>query len=115
MNGEFAIVTERLTKFYGSRCVVDSLSMRVPCGSVYGLLGRNGSGKSTTIKMLMGMVRPDRGRAEILGEDAAAVRPETRARVAYIAEGHPLYKWVTIEDAARFTKAFYPAWNEELF
>ena len=115
MNDAYAIVTERLTKFYGSRCVVDSLSLRIPRGSVYGLLGRNGSGKSTTIKMLMGMVHPDRGRAEILGEDAAAVRPETRSRVAYIAEGHPLYKWMTIDEAARFTQAFYSTWNAELF
>lgn len=57
-----AIFTERLTKHYGNRRVVDSLDLRVPQGSVYGLLGRNGAGKSTAIKMLMGMVRPDSGR-----------------------------------------------------
>lgn len=114
MSDEYAIRTERLTKFYGPRCVVDSLSLRIPRGSVYGLLGRNGSGKSTTIKMLMGMVHADRGRAEVLGEDAAALKPETRARVAYIAEGHPLYKWMSIAEAARFTQAFYPTWNGEL-
>ncbi len=68
-----AIITERLTKHYGGRRVVDSLNLRVPQGSVYGLLGRNGAGKSTAIKMLMGMVRPDSGRATLLGEDAAAL------------------------------------------
>ena len=78
-----AIVTERLTKHYGNQRVVDSLDLRVPQGSVYGLLGRNGAGKSTVIKMLLGMVQPDSGRAQLLGEDAAALSNATRSRVAY--------------------------------
>ena len=108
------IVTERLTKHYGGRRVVDSLNLRVPQGSVYGLLGRNGAGKSTAIKMLMGMVRPDSGRAELLGEDSAQLSDATRARIAYLAEGHPLYGWMTIDEAVRFTRAFYPRWNDIL-
>ena len=109
-----AIVTERLTKHYGGRRVVDSLDLRVPHGSVYGLLGRNGAGKSTAIKMLMGMVRPDSGRATLLGEDVATLSNATRARIAYLAEGHPLYGWMTIDDAVRFTRPFYPRWNDAL-
>jgi ABC-2 type transport system ATP-binding protein len=109
-----AIITERLTKHYGGRRVVDMLSLRVPKGSIYGLLGRNGAGKSTLIKMLMGMVRPDSGRAEMLGEDAAALTNTTRARIAFLAEGHPLYGWMTIDDAVRFTRGFYPRWNNVL-
>jgi ABC-2 type transport system ATP-binding protein len=109
-----AILTERLTKHYGGRRVVDSLNLRVPQGSVYGLLGRNGAGKSTVIKMLMGMVRPDSGRAELLGEDAAQLSEATRTRIAYLAEGHPLYGWMTIDQAVRFTRAFYPRWNDML-
>ena len=58
------IATHRLTKYYDRRCVVNNLELRVPQGSVYGLLGRNGTGKSTTIKMLLGMVHPDFGRSE---------------------------------------------------
>src|SRR4029079_2736 len=93
-----AIVTERLTKHYGERRVVDSLNLRVPQGSVYGLLGRNGAGKSTAIKMIMGMVRPDSGSAMLLGDDAANVSNSTRTRIAYLAEGHPLYGWMSIDD-----------------
>jgi ABC-2 type transport system ATP-binding protein len=104
-----AIVTERLTKFYGSRKVVDHLNLRVPGGSVYGLLGRNGAGKSTTLKMLAGMVRPDFGTITLLGQDAATLPPETRGRIAYLAEGHPLYDWMTIGQAVDFTLAFYPS------
>jgi ABC-2 type transport system ATP-binding protein len=109
-----AIVTERLTKHYGNRRVVDSFSLRVPQGSVYGLLGRNGAGKSTVIKMLMGMVRPDAGRATLLGEDAANLPNASRARIAYLAEGHPLYGWMTIDDTVQFTRSFYPRWNAVL-
>src|SRR5882757_2947076 len=108
------IVTERLMKYYGGRPVVGSLNLRVPQGSVYGLLGRNGAGKSTAIKMLMGMVRPNSGRATLLGEDAEELSNAARARIAYLAEGHPLYGWMTIDDAVKFTRAFYPRWNDTL-
>src|SRR5262245_15381584 len=109
-----AIVTRGLTKYYGRRCVVNSLDMRVPTGSVYGLLGRNGSGKSTTIKMLMGFVRPDHGSARLLDEPIDALTPATRARIAYIAEGHPFLRWMTIGEAVRLPRSSYSPWNSDL-
>jgi ABC-2 type transport system ATP-binding protein len=108
------IVTHRLTKYYGRRRAVDALDLRVAQGVVYGLLGRNGAGKSTLIKMLLGMVHPDSGRAEVFGEEPLNLRPETRARIAYLAEGHPLYQWMTVGEAARFARAFYRNWNGPL-
>jgi ABC-2 type transport system ATP-binding protein len=108
------IATHRLTKYYDRRCVVNNLELRVPQGSVYGLLGRNGTGKSTTIKMLLGMVHPDYGRSELLGEDSFRLRPETRSKIAYLAEGHPLYRWMNVGQAVRFARAFYPRWNDAL-
>lgn len=109
-----AIVTSGLTKYYGRRCVVDSLDLHVPEGSVYGLLGRNGSGKSTTIKMLLGLVQPDRGTASLLGQEVPALSAATQARIAYIAEGHPFLRWMTIEEAVGFTRSFYTTWNSDL-
>jgi ABC-2 type transport system ATP-binding protein len=108
------IRTHGLTKYYGTKRVVDSLDLRVERGQVYGFLGRNGAGKSTTIKMLMGMVQSDCGTIEMLGEDVRTMSPATRARIAYIAEGHPLYNWMTIDEAVRFTRAFYERWNGTL-
>jgi ABC-2 type transport system ATP-binding protein len=108
------IATHRLTKFYDGKPAVDGLDLRVAQGCVYGLLGRNAAGKSTAIKMLLGMVHPDCGRAELFGEDCERLRPETRARIAYLAEGHPLYRWMTVGEAVRFTRAFYPTWNGRL-
>jgi ABC-2 type transport system ATP-binding protein len=109
-----AIVTSGLTKYYGRRCVVNSLNLRVPQGSVYGLLGRNGSGKSTTLKMLLGLVKPDRGSARLLDEEISQLSAATKARIAYIAEGHPFFRWMTVDEAVNFTRAFYPHWNGEL-
>jgi ABC-2 type transport system ATP-binding protein len=109
-----AISTHRLTKYYGSRKVVDSLNLQVPRGAVYALLGRNGAGKSTTLKMLTGMIRPDAGRIELLGENLDTLSPTLRSRIAYLAEGHPLYTWMTIKQAVDFTLSFYPDADRKL-
>jgi len=101
-----AIKIERFTKHYGPRRVVDNVSLTIPTGCVYGFLGRNGAGKSTLIKMLMGMVQPDAGRASLLGEDICELRPATRARIAYLAEGHPLYRWMTVAGSRRVGSSF---------
>jgi ABC-2 type transport system ATP-binding protein len=110
-----AIFTERLTKYYGARCVVNSLDLHIPTGSVYGFLGRNGAGKSTTIKMLMGMVQPNYGRVQLLGYELGKLPNALRGRIAYLAEGHPLYGWMTVAEAARFARSFHAdRWNQRL-
>ena len=110
-----AIVTERLTKFYGSQRVVNGLNLSVSVGSVYGFLRRNGAGKSTTIRMLLGMTRPNYGRVELLGHEIGALPPEVRGRIAFLAEGHPLVGWMTVAEAVKFHRAFHAArWNQEL-
>lgn len=109
-----AIVTRQLTKHYDGKRVVNGLNLTVPKGSVYGLLGRNGAGKSTSIKMLTGMIHPDFGSAKLLGEDIVNMPPERREKIAYIAENHPLYRWMTVKGAVRFAKSFYRHWNQHL-
>jgi ABC-2 type transport system ATP-binding protein len=74
----WAIETRKLTRHYGRQCVVNRLDLRIPTGCIYGLLGRNGAGKSTSIKMLMGLVEPDYGSAWMLGEEVSQLKPETR-------------------------------------
>lgn len=109
-----SIVAHQLSKAYGPKWVVKNLNLKVPTGCVYGFLGRNGAGKSTTIKMLMGMIRPDAGTVSLLGQDVSQITPQTRARIAYMAEGHPLYSWMTIGQMADFTRAFYSDWDQTL-
>jgi ABC-2 type transport system ATP-binding protein len=64
---ETVVTTNRLSKRYGDRLAVDSVSLTVRRGEVYGFLGSNGAGKTTTLRMLLGMVRPTSGRASVLG------------------------------------------------
>ncbi len=109
-----AVRTDRLTKHYGGRRVVDCLDLRVGRGTVYGLLGRNGAGKSTTLKMITGMVRPDYGRVELLGQDLETLPPQTRGKIAYLGEGHPLYTWMTVREAVDFATAFHPGADRAL-
>jgi ABC-2 type transport system ATP-binding protein len=109
------IQTHALTRYFGSRCAVDSLSLSVPRGSVFAFIGRNGAGKTTTIRMILGLVEPTRGRSTILGHDSADLPPEVRARIGYMAEGHPVYAWMRVGQYARFQSGFYSHWNQDIF
>jgi ABC-2 type transport system ATP-binding protein len=109
------IQTRKLTRYFGSKKVVDSLDLQVPRGSVFGFLGRNGAGKSTTIRMLLGLLEPTRGSATVLGHDSRRLSPEVRARIGYLAEGHHVYGWMSVEECGRFQSAFYRHWNNAVF
>jgi ABC-2 type transport system ATP-binding protein len=104
-----------LTRYFGRKCAVDSVTFNVPRGSVFAFIGRNGAGKTTTIRMILGLLEPTRGSARILGHDSMALPPEARARIGYMAEGHPVYGWMRVGQYAGFQKGFYPHWNQEIF
>ncbi len=109
------IETRDLTRYYGERKVLGELNLSVPRGSILGLLGPNGAGKSTTIRILMGLVEPTRGEATVLGHDCRNLPPELRARIGYLAEGHYVYDWMTVQECERFQASFFPHWNRDLF
>jgi ABC-2 type transport system ATP-binding protein len=104
-----------LTRYFGRKCAVDGLTFRVPRGSVFAFIGRNGAGKTTTIRMLLGLLEPTRGSARILGHDSATLPPAARARIGYMAEGHPVYRWMRVGEYARYHSGFYPRWHPDLF
>jgi ABC-2 type transport system ATP-binding protein len=112
---EYVIETQGLTKYFGKTCVVSELNLKVPKGSIFGFLGRNGAGKSTTIRMLLGLVEPSRGSAQVLGKDCWNLSPDDRARIGYLPEGHHVYGWMTIEECGKFQAAFYKHWNSSIF
>ena len=97
---EPAIRTEGLTKRYGSTLALDQLDLSVAAGEVYGYLGPNGSGKTTTIRLLLGLHRPSGGRAELFGIDAWRDPVAAHRRVAYVA-GEPLL-WPALTSAETF-------------
>jgi ABC-2 type transport system ATP-binding protein len=110
---DLAIETRGLVKRYGSVDAVNGLNLSVPKGAVYALVGRNGSGKTTTIRMLLDLARPDSGIARVLGMDAHADRVKVLERVGY-ASDRPLLGSYTGEQLVRFNRGFYPRWSDEL-
>ncbi len=110
---ELAIETRDLVKRYGSVGAVDGLSLSVPRGAVYALVGRNGSGKTTTIRMLLDLARPDAGTARVQGMDVHAERVKVLERVGYVSDRPLLGSW-TGDQLVRFNRGFYPLWSDEL-
>jgi len=109
------IVTTDLTCYRGSTATVRSVDLRIPQGCVYGFLGRNGAGKTTVIRMLLGLLPPTRGGGTILGSPITAIPPALRARIGYVSEHHPLYGWMSVAGWTGFNRGFYPHWNETIF
>ena len=112
---EAVITTTGLTQYFGKHCAVNEVSFSVPRGSVTAFLGRNGSGKSTTLRMILGFLKPTRGSCTILGYDSQAIPPAMRSRIGYLAENHPVIGWMTVTEAARYQAAFFPRWNQKIF
>src|SRR5262245_43114757 len=94
-----AIVVDRATKTFGAHVAVRDLSLEVPTGSIYGLIGPNGSGKTTTLRMIMRILHPDSGRVEVLGREMYDAVDD---RVAYLPEERGLYKQMKVRDVLRF-------------
>ena len=92
---DLAIATTGLTKAFGRHTAVDSLDLTVPRASVFGFLGPNGSGKTTTIRMLLGLVTPTGGRAEVLGASVPDRLPRVLPRVGTLVEGPAFYPFLS--------------------
>lgn len=116
MTHQLVVETHGLTKRYGNVEAVRDLSLTVERQRITGFLGRNGAGKSTTIKMLLGMVRPTAGAGRVLGYDIAdpAQSLEIRRRIAYVGEDKGLYGYMTVAELIRFTRSFYPDWQPRI-
>lgn len=95
--------------------IYEDLNFEVPKGRILGLLGKNGTGKTTTINILMGYLKPRSGECRIFGEDIQRMQPVTRERIALLIENHVQYTFMNIEQIERFYSAFYPKWNKEAY
>lgn len=109
------ISMQQVSKRFKSIQALDNVSFEVPAGSVCALLGANGAGKSTTIRTLLGLERPDAGRCEVLGMESQKYSREIRSRVGYVAEKPSLYDWMTVEETGWFAAGFYPPGYQTAF
>lgn len=115
-DSESVISVKNLTQRYGTgRIIYSDLSFEVPKGRILGLLGKNGTGKTTTINILMGYLRLQKGECRIFGEKITEMSPATRAGIALLIEGHVQYAFMTIEQIERFYSRFYPKWNRDAY
>src|SRR2546422_5754312 len=109
MSDAWAIDTQQLTKRYGTLDAVRSLDLKVARHGITGFLGRNGAGKSSTIKMLLGMSHPTAGSGTVLGYQIDDPRQsvDMRRRVAYVAEDKQSYAYLTVAEMIGFIRSFY--------
>lgn len=104
----------QVRKSYATNLVLDELTLDVAPGVIYGLLGRNGVGKTTTIRALLGLTDVDYGQIHVLGLDSRCQGPEIRAQVGYVAEAQQLYRWMTVQETLWFSSQFYKTWDKAL-
>ena len=110
-----AIEVKHLCHRYGTRTIYEDLNFSVPVGSICGLLGKNGQGKTTLVNILMGFLRPVSGSCLVLGENSYNLPPATRAKVGLLHEGHLAYEFMTIAQTEQFFRGYYPGWEAEMF
>jgi len=102
-----ALDLEGVTKRFGNFTAVDGLSMQVPTGSIYGFLGPNGSGKTTTIRMLCGLLTPDEGSGTCLGFDIRKETDKIKRRVGYMTQRFSLYQDLSVRENLEFIARIY--------
>ncbi len=115
MQHDTVIDVRHLTHRYGRRTIYEDLNLSVAKGKVVALLGKNGVGKTTLIKILMGFLAPVSGECRVLGDHSHALSPRTRQRVGLLFEGHVAYDFMTIAQIEQFYAPFYPKWRKDFY
>ncbi|HEX9189159.1 MAG TPA: ABC transporter ATP-binding protein [Vicinamibacteria bacterium] len=109
---EPVIDASELTRRFGATTALDSVSLSLPRGAVYGLVGANGAGKTTLIRHLLGLLRAERGSVRVFGLDPVAAPKGVLSRTGYLSEENDLPGWMRIGELVRYSRAFYPSWDD---
>ena len=108
---ESVISVTDLTRRFGAKTALASVSLSIPRGAVYGLVGANGAGKTTLIKHLLGLLRAESGSVRVFGLDPVADPVAVLSRIGYLSEENDLPGWMRVDELIRYSRAFYPAWD----
>src|SRR5690242_1800625 len=109
---ELVISVSELTRRFGATTALASVSLSMPRGAVYGLVGANGAGKTTLIKHLLGLLRAESGSVRVFGLDPVADPVGVLSRIGYLSEENDLPGWMRVDELLRYSRAFYPAWDD---
>jgi ABC-2 type transport system ATP-binding protein len=109
---ESVIHVSELTRRFGDKTALDSVSVSMSRGAVYGLVGANGAGKTTLIKHILGLLRAESGSVRVFGLDPVADPVGVLSRIGYLSEENDLPGWMRVDELIRYSRAFYPAWDD---
>src|SRR5216117_3030803 len=109
---ELVITVADLTRRFGATTALASVSLSLPSGAVYGLVGANGAGKTTLIKHILALLRAERGTVRVFGLDPVADPVAVLSRIGYLSEENDLPGWMRVDELIRYTSAFYPKWDD---
>lgn len=102
----------RVTRKFGDKTALDDVTLNVPRGGVFGLIGGNGAGKTTLIKHVLGMLKAQQGTVQVFGLDPVQNPVGTLGRIGYLSEERELPDWMRVGELMRYTQAFFPNWDE---
>ncbi|TWU55710.1 ABC transporter ATP-binding protein [Rubripirellula reticaptiva] len=111
-DASYAVEVEGLSRSFRGKVALENVSLAVPSGTVFGLVGLNGAGKTTLIRHLIGSLAAKQGRVRVLGEDPVADPEGVLKRVGYLTEEDSLPKWIRVGELIDFTRAIYPTWDQ---
>ena len=109
---ESIISVSELTRRFGATTALASVSLSLPRGAVYGLVGANAAGKTTLIKHILGLLRAESGSVRVFGLDPVADPVGVLSRIGYLSEENDLPDWMRVGELIRYSRAFYPAWDD---
>src|SRR5438552_2624311 len=109
---ESVISVSELTRRFGATTALDAVSLSLPRGAVYGLVGANGAGKTTLIKHLLGLLRAQSGAVRVFGLDPVADPVGALSLIGYLSEDNDLPGWMRVDELLRYSRAFYPTWDD---